>query len=319
MQRIFAEFVSFASLFMIIGHQNIISYLEKAVEADRLPHALIFEGPKNVGKTTVARWLASKLLNADEARLEVHPDFYNVIPDGTIGKEQIDGIISKLQFTSFSGGYKVAVVEDAHQMTIPAANAFLKTMEEPAGKSLIILITPELSRILPTIASRAVSLHFKNIQQDEMAEFLRGKGARDVKILSDVSYGRPGRAMKLMENGEWQKASRSAVKEFYNLFFAHPADRFRIANQIFGGKKGGGKDLLSRRIDFWLELVRDAIFIKYGLNDAVAHSYGYADLDRVAAAQSAGQLSSLGCRLIKMRELLGRNINPQMMLENLII
>lgn len=307
------------NVFMIIGHQNIISFFDKALAGGRLGHAYIFHGPKNVGKTTVAENVISKILNTDSAKLHLHPDFFRVVSDGTISKEQIDELTEKIRYTAFGGGYKIALLEDAHTMTISASNAFLKTLEEPSQKSVIILLVSDVSKLPPTIISRSAMVRFNRLSSDEMAYFLRERGVGDVRALSNVSYGRPGRAMKLLENSDWQRASRSAIGEFCNLFFGHPADRFSASVNIFGAKTASGKETLFKRIDFWLELLRDMIFIKYGLNDMVAHSYESAVLERVAANRPVQHFSALAGRLIKMRGLLGQNINPQIMLENLII
>lgn len=284
-----------------------------------MPHALLFFGPKNIGKTAVARWLAAKLLNTAEDKLENHPDFY-ALPDGaTIGKEEIDAASERIKLSAFGGGYKAVIISDAHNMTGAAANAFLKTLEEPPKRSIIILTTSEYSRILPTIISRSVVFQFQPVAKDDVREFLRARGGVDLKNLINVSFGRPGRAIKLLESGDWQKPACAAMREFYSLFFAEPAERLRTSAGIFAAKKESGKDLILRRVDFWLELLRDIIFIKYNLNDAVAHSYDYATLERAAASRPVRIFSSLAARLLKMRELIKKNINAQLLLENLII
>lgn len=302
----------------IIGHQNIISYLEKSAESGRLPHALIFSGPKNVGKTTVARWLSAKLLRTDEARLAIHPDFINLTPDGGISKEQIDEIIGKLQFTAFGGGHKVAIIEDAHLMTASAANAFLKTLEEPSKKTIIILLTPQLGKLLPTIVSRAAVLHFRPVAKDEIWKYLKDKNCADVKNITAIVYGRPGRAVNVLANPDEMNYAPK-VEEFYKLFFGPTAERFAAVNLLLGKKADDNKEIMVRKIDFWLEIIRDVCFFKYSLPDNVVYAKQIGILEKMAKKKSADSLAALGVKLIKMRSLISNNINIKLMLENLII
>jgi DNA polymerase-3 subunit delta' len=267
----------------------------------------------------LARILAAQLLNIEEAKLDLHPNFLSVSSEGSISKEQIDETIAKLQLSAFGGGYKIVIMEDAHAMTTAAANAFLKTLEEPSGQTLLILITSELSKILPTVISRSVVLNFKPVAQNSVADLLRGQNAAEAKLLSKISFGRPGYALQISQNADWQNNNRANVKEFCNLFFAAPSYRWLAAINIFGAKKENAKTAVLERTDLWLELIRDMIFIKYDLNDSVAHSYDYAALERAASGKSARDLAVLGGRIIKMRELAHSNINSQMLLENLII
>lgn len=303
----------------IIGHQNIISYLQKSADSGRLPHALIFSGPKNVGKTTVARWLSAKLLNTDETRLAIHPDFMYLTPDGGISKEQVDEIIGKLQFSAWSGGHKVAIIEDAHTMTASAANAFLKTLEEPSKKTIIVLLTPQLGKLLPTIVSRAAILHFKPVPKDDIRQFLKDRhNCADAKNFANLAGGRPGRAVNALTNPEEMNYTPK-VEEFYKLFFGPTAERFAAVNGLLGKKSDDSKEMISKRIDFWLEIIRDACFFKYNLNDSIVYAKPAGLLEKMSKVKSADSLAALGVKLIRMRSLISNNINIKLMLENLII
>jgi len=303
----------------IVGHKNIITCLEKAIANGTAHHTYIFHGPKNIGKDTVARWFASELLKTPAEKLAVHPDFFEIQPEGVISKEQIDGAIERVKLTSFSGGYKVVVVGDAHCLNTSSSNAFLKTLEEPPPKTVIILITSELGKILPTIISRSAVLHFRPVPKDEIRQFLKDRhNCADAKNFANLACGRPGRAISALANpDEMNYAPR--VEEFYKLFFGPLAGRFAVVNQMLGKKSEADKEIIYKKIDSWLEIIRDACFFKYNLHDNIIFSKQTAILEKISGAKTADGLAVLAGKLIKMRGLVSNNINIKLMLENLII
>ncbi|MBU1179809.1 AAA family ATPase, partial [Patescibacteria group bacterium] len=297
----------------IIGNENIVNFLDKSVEGGTLAHGYIFYGPKNIGKKTAAYLLASKLLNCEPEKLKLQPDFLEAkIGENNIEKEEVDSLISRLQLSSFSGGYKVLIINHAHLMNRSSANAFLKTLEEPPKKTLILLLTSELGRILPTIISRSSVLQFKLAPKNEIRKFLKERhGVEDTQSYANISFGRPGRAVKLL-NTNWQDGHKQAIQEFYKLFFGEYKERFKIVSDLLK-EKADKKDRVLKKIDFWIEIVRDVFLMKYKLNDEVAHRANYEMLEKISNGKPIGYFSALAGRLIKMRSLVKNNINIQLM------
>ena len=150
---------------MLIGHKKQLEFLKNKLELNQLSHAYIFSGPKEIGKKTLAIEFA-ELLNCK------FPDLLTVESINStssiknkkdcleIDIGQIRDVQKFLSLKSYNGGFKIVIVDNAERMNVEAQNCFLKDMEEPKGKTLIILISSKPDILLPTIFSRCQSLKF---------------------------------------------------------------------------------------------------------------------------------------------------------------
>lgn len=166
----------------VVGQQAITSTLVNAIESNHLAQALLFTGPRGVGKTTCARILARKI--NQEGYDDPNEDFaFNVFELDAASNNSVDDIrslIDQVRIPPQTGKYKVYIIDEVHMLSSAAFNAFLKTLEEPPRHAIFILATTEKHKIIPTILSRCQIFDFKRITiadaANHLAEVARSQG-----------------------------------------------------------------------------------------------------------------------------------------------
>ena len=160
----------------VVGQKAITDTLEKAIANNHLAQALLFTGPRGVGKTTCARILAKKINQEDET-LAVDADFsFNIFELDAASNNSVDDIrnlIEQVRIPPQTGKYKVFIIDEVHMLTASAFNAFLKTLEEPPAHVIFILATTEKHKIIPTILSRCQIYDFKRITVNDIKTYLQ--------------------------------------------------------------------------------------------------------------------------------------------------
>lgn len=197
----------------IAGHKQAVRILSNAVSSGRVAHAYLFAGPEGVGKETTALSFSRALLcsrptdgdacgvcrECRQVKNKNHPDFYSVEPGGTSIKiEQIREIQRKVPYRPYQGGRKLFLIRQAEAMTAEAANSLLKTLEEPPGDTVFILITARPQLLPPTILSRCQQVFFKSIPIPELIQglvMLHGMSKEDALLPAALSGGSMGKAL----------------------------------------------------------------------------------------------------------------------------
>lgn len=166
----------------VVGQQAITNTLLNAIETNHLASALLFTGPRGVGKTTCARILARKI--NQEGYDDPYEDFaFNVFELDAASNNSVDDIrnlIDQVRIPPQTGKYKVYIIDEVHMLSQAAFNAFLKTLEEPPKHAIFILATTEKHKIIPTILSRCQIFDFKRITvkdaKEHLAEVAKSQG-----------------------------------------------------------------------------------------------------------------------------------------------
>lgn len=171
----------------VIGQEHIVKTLRNAVESGIFSHAYLFSGPRGSGKTSIARILA-KAINCKNAK-EGEPDntcenckdinegramdFIEIDAASNRGIDEIRDLKEGIRFTPTRLKYKVFVIDESHQLTREAANALLKTLEEPPRHAVFVLCTTEVHRMIPTIVSRCQHFGFRQLRVPEIVKSLQ--------------------------------------------------------------------------------------------------------------------------------------------------
>lgn len=306
--------------------------LQQSRQQGRLPHALLFSGPRGVGKQRFALAFAQSMLcpDGDDSGRPCgvcrhchllhsgsHPDFQWVAPEeesksGEIRIEAIRTLTGGAALTAQSGGYKVVIIQPAHRMNKAAANSLLKTLEEPTRDTLIILLTDQPARLLPTIRSRCQQVLFqippRQVSLDWLADRIHHANG---ETLLSLSSGAPLLAVDL-DDAELLAARERMLGQFISL-----GNRQEDPVALARAWSGFDGRLLLEWLSGW---VIDLLRLKTATKPPQLFNRDQAQaLQRLADKLNSEALHGFLALVYEARALIDSNLNPQLALEKLLI
>ncbi len=304
---------------MILGHQKQQQFLKKSAELDKISHAYLFHGPGKLGKKTIALEFI-KLLNCQndfrpcgtcrscqDIQKNVSPDLTIIEPDGAeIKINQIKKLQQNLSLCSYQAKFKAAIINKAECMNQEAQNCFLKTLEEPSGKTVLILITEHSEALLPTILSRVEKIKFSLLPISKIENYLQEKRVEAAEEIALISEGRPRVALELSAHPELLVRQKQKMKELERLISGNIAFRFQYAKTMAQAPQE-----LPEILDIWNRCFRNALLAKLEVKGFSSTNF---------KNYSVIRLKNILKTLQSIKNLLANtNVNPRLALEMLMI
>jgi len=324
----------------IVGHDWAVNILSSAVRHERLVHAYLISGPSQVGKSTLA-WTFAQALNCQAmspverpcgkcraCRLigsQRHPDVFAIRGElGRRGKRtlkirQLRELQQSLNLTPAEGRYKVALLEGFNDANANAANAFLKTLEEPPDFAVLILTAVDPALLLPTIPSRCQQITLRPVPALDIQKTLEDRWAVEpvqARKLAHLADGRIGWAISAAREDTWLDERAGRLDKLAEALTLNRVDRFDLAFRL---SKDPQELLVSLRT--WLMWWRDLALTRYAAGQE-ANTVNIDDIDRLTRLafewEAADIVQSLRQTDIAIWQL-ERNANTRLVLENLLL
>ncbi len=313
----------------LIGHEGVFALFERVFNNDRLSHAYLITGPREVGKANFALRLAQMVLG-ERGVLEVHPDFAWIErgDDPKTGKaraiialDQIRDVRGKLSRKPMLGGWQSAIIKDAHLMNSAAANALLKTLEEPQPRTLILLTAHDTESVMPTVRSRCQEIRLNRVSRTEIEQALVERGVLKAQagLLSRLADGCPQRAVRLAENSDELDCLKEMRDSVLAMVGSNYAARWKTVEDLLPKKhvfqEAGAR--AQEFLDVTAELLRDALLIRNGQEDRIIHVDVIDGLRKLANTEH--ELAYVLEDLYRARQLVRENVNPRNVLQHFVL
>jgi DNA polymerase-3 subunit delta' len=340
----------------ILGQDRAVTTLQGAIARGTVGHAYLFAGPGHSGRGTLAR-LFAQTLNCETPRAGggapvapcglcracrkigrgTHPDVRAVslatqATESSAGKreskntslniETVRALASDLSLRPLEGRWRVAIVEDAETMQEPAANAFLKTLEEPPSFAVIILIVPESGAVLPTIRSRCQAVEVRPVPRAALATALAGQHGATVggaQTLAALARGRAGWAIEAAGRADFFAERRVAFEAMLGLLHGPALAFFPLVDRLTERFRKGRRDEVYAELDSWLGLWRDLLLIRSGCAEFVLNIDYLDQLRPLAARFDLPWLRGATSATSDALRQLDANVAPRLALEAMVL
>ncbi|WP_326909321.1 DNA polymerase III subunit delta' [Sedimentibacter sp. MB31-C6] len=314
----------------VAGQDEIKNFLVNSINNNQISHCYIFEGPKGMGKYDLSLVFAQSLLCKDfeldpcnvcsdciKVNSMNHPDMH-IVNNGenSIKREDIDELIESINKKPYESNKKVYIINNAHEMTIQAANTFLKTLEEPPGDSIIILLTNNINLLLPTIISRCQIIKFKNVNTGIIIKYLKEKYNEDeekIILAANYSNGILNKAVNIINGKDNILEKRMEVIDIFNKIIKSDSEIIFEVENYFEVQK----DNIDVVIEIFMVWIRDIIYVNHNIESLVINK----DLVELANLHGTGIKvdSELIQYLQSARNNIKSNVNYKLIIDNMLL
>ena len=229
----------------VLGNEPSLRLLKRGLATDGVAHAYLFHGQPGVGKRTVARRFGAALVAGgdataeDRARRGLHPDLVEIEPEGVFTTiKQIREVVRLAASRPFEGARRCFILF-ADTFNSQAANALLKTLEEPEGESVFLLLASSREGVLPTVVSRAQAIRFDPVPVPEVARFLEGHGVEEAELVAALGRGSVGLSLRYAREEEMREL-RDVVFETGFSYSRDFEERHRAVGRILARAEAVG-------------------------------------------------------------------------------
>jgi len=327
-------------VWQVIGQTRVVSLLQRSLEAGTLAHAYLLVGPPHVGKMTLALNLAQalnctagerpcgecascrKIAAANHADVQVIGLLQNedAAEAKLISTDQIEQVQHSASLPPFEGEYKVFIIDGAELLSTEAANRLLKTLEEPVGRVVFILLTTNDSLLLATVVSRCQRLELTPLAAAgvEAALTSRGIEPQRARLLARLCHGCPGWALAAASDDGLLEQREEALDRLLGVITAGNEERFAYVARL-AAQFSQNRGQVYQELDLWLDWWRDLLLVKTDCRDIITNVDRLARLVEMAGDYRLAQMRDFIQSLRTVGEQLRQNANPRLALEVLML
>lgn len=319
----------------MLGHEWAVNLLRSNLVNGRLRHAYLFCGPPGIGRRTLALRFTQSINCEQEGfpgnpcgscrscrliKSIQHPDL-TIVESEQVGSnlkvQQIRELQHSLSLAPYEGRYRIALILRFEEANPYASNALLKTLEEPPDRVVLMLTAREPEGLLPTIVSRCELIRLRPLSLETLSEELQSQynvPSKEAELLAHISGGRPGSALRYLQNPELLFTRQTALKDLQHLLAANRVQRFAYAEELAKQKSETGNIL-----QIWTSFYRDVLLLQTGSDVPITNIDWIAEIQALTQSVDVEKAKEMITTIDRTQTLLSKNVNDRLTLEVLML